>query len=110
MPDAARKWLEETTTRETVPSYGDAYHAVNHLRRLLEQNERLDAEVTDYLKICKNYANDLRKLLEQNERLVDALEHCGYDSEDCIDCGGPPHNDTCRFWKLRHVLSYWEAD
>ena len=44
----------------------------------------------------------------ENEALLDALEHCGYDPEDCIDCCGPPCNDTCRFWKLRHVLSYWE--
>lgn len=41
---------------------------------------------------------------------VDALEHCGYDPDDCIDCGGPPHNEWCRFWKLRHILSYWKED
>jgi hypothetical protein len=52
----------------------------------------------------------IRELYAQNELLIDALEHCGYDPEDCIDCGGPPHNDTCRFWKLRHVLSYWEGE
>ena len=34
----------------------------------------------------------------------DALEHCGYDPTDCIDCGGPPHNKWCRFWKLRDVV------
>lgn len=46
------------------------------------------------------YAN----LEAENEMLLDALAHCGYDPEDCIDCGGPPHNEYCRFWKLRHIL------
>ena len=46
----------------------------------------------------------------ENEMLVDALEHCGYDPEDCIDCGGPPHNEYCRFWKLRHILSFFETE
>lgn len=51
----------------------------------------------------------VRRLMTENEKLVDALEHCGYDPEDCIECGGPPCNETCRFWKLRDVLSYWET-
>jgi len=51
-----------------------------------------------------------RKLEEENEALIDALEHCGYDPDDCIDCGGPPHNEWCRLWKIRHLLSYWEAE
>ena len=41
---------------------------------------------------------------EEREALIDALEHCGYDKRDCIDCGGPPHNEWCRFWKLRDVV------
>ena len=50
------------------------------------------------------------KLEDTVAELTDALEHCGYDPDDCIDCGGPPHNEWCRFWKLRHILSYWEGD
>ncbi len=38
------------------------------------------------------------------EGLEDALVHSGYDPTDCIDCGGPPHNEWCRFWKLRDVV------
>ena len=53
--------------------------------------------------------SEIRKLEADNETLLDALEHCGYDPEDCIDCGGPPHDEHCRFWKLKHLLSYWEA-
>ena len=79
MPNAARKWLEQQG-HVFDADYGPTGTMVAHLRRLLEANERL----------------------------VDALEHCGYDPEDCIDCGGPPHDDTCRFWKLRNILSYWE--
>ena len=41
---------------------------------------------------------------ERIEELKDALEHCGYDPTDCIDCGGPPHNEWCRFWKLRDFV------
>jgi len=44
------------------------------------------------------------------ELLIDALEHCGYNPDDCIDCGGPPHEETCRFWKLRNILSYWQDE
>ena len=46
----------------------------------------------------------LRAAVGTVELLVDALEHCGYDETDCIDCGGPPHNEWCRFWKLRDVV------
>lgn len=53
---------------------------------------------------------ELEQLQADNEMLLDALEHCGYDPEDCIDCGGPPHNEWCRFWKLRHVLSCFEVE
>lgn len=51
----------------------------------------------------------IKELEEENEALIDALNHCGYDPDDCIDCGGPPHNEHCRFWKLRHLLSYWDS-
>ena len=44
---------------------------------------------------------------EENELLQDALYHSGYDWEDCIDCGGPPHDEQCRFWKLRHLFPLW---
>ena len=46
-------------------------------------------------------------LLNDADAMLDSLEHCGYDPDDCIDCGGPPHNEWCRFWKLRHILIYW---
>ena len=46
----------------------------------------------------------LNALEQRVEGLEDALEHCGYDPTDCIDCGGPPHNEWCRFWKLRDVV------
>ena len=46
------------------------------------------------------------QLEAENEALREALDHCGYDPTDCIDCGGPPHNEHCRFWKLRH-LGLW---
>ena len=52
----------------------------------------------------------IRALKAENEALIDALNHCGYDPNDCIDCGGPPHNEWCRFWKVRHLLSYWESE
>ena len=41
------------------------------LQRLLDENKRLEAEVTDYLKICKNYAHDLHKCVAENMRLKD---------------------------------------
>jgi hypothetical protein len=50
------------------------------------------------------YARELNALEQQVEGLEDALEHCGYDPTDCIDCGGPPHNKWCRFWKLRDFV------
>ena len=49
----------------------------------------------------------IAQLEAENEGLMDALDHCGYDPTDCIDCGGPPHNEHCRFWKLRH-LGLWD--
>ena len=48
-----------------------------------------------------------RKLEEENDLLQDALYHSGYDWDDCIDCGGPPHDEHCRFWKLRHLFPLW---
>ena len=57
--------------------------------------------VVELLKVV----SEERDSLEQRvERYRDALEHCGYDPTDCIDCGGPPHNEWCRFWKLRNVV------
>ena len=46
------------------------------------------------------------ELVAENEMLLDALVHSGYDPDDCIDCGGPPHNEYCRFWKVRHLLPF----
>ncbi len=80
MPDAARKWLESyekclVKYRDTPPKQfrgrtPSTYDAVAHLRRLLEDNERLEAEVTDYLKICQNYADDLCKYIAGRSDLV----------------------------------------
>ena len=47
---------------------------------------------------------DAKALEAKLSKMEDALEHCGYDPTDCIDCGGPPHNEWCRFWKLRDVV------
>ena len=49
-------------------------------------------------------AGNIAALEKRVEELEDALEHCGYDPTDCIDCGGPPHNEWCRFWKLRDFV------
>ena len=51
-----------------------------------------------------------RKFEDTYWDLIDALNHCGYGPDDCIDCGGPPHNEWCRFWKIRHLLDYWEDE
>jgi len=48
--------------------------------------------------------NKVAQLEDKLEAMEDALEHCGYDPADCIDCGGPPHNEWCRFWKLRDIV------
>ena len=86
----------------------------------VDQGEELQQEKFRHCVTKKLLANEqamLNKRYEQMEQLkterdalVDTLEHCGYDPEDCIDCGGPPHNKWCRFWKLRHILSYWEEE
>ena len=49
----------------------------------------------------------IAELSAENEKLQDAIYHSGYDWDDCIDCGGPPHNEYCRFWKLRHLFPLW---
>ena len=56
--------------------------------------------------ICK-LEDRIAELSAENEKLQDAIYHSGYDWEDCIDCGGPPHNEYCRFWKLRHLFPLW---
>ncbi len=70
--------------------------------------------ITRIIELEDNQDLTMERRLKAKDRLIaeltDALEHCGYDPEDCIDCGGPPHNEWCRFWKLRHVLSYWKGD
>ena len=73
MNDEARKWLECGHSSDCQVDGGNVlvctcYYA--HLRRLLEQNERLEAEVTDYLKICQNYADDLCKYIADRSDLV----------------------------------------
>ena len=50
------------------------------------------------------YADEVAQLEDKLEVMEDALVHCGYDVTDCIDCGGPPHNEWCRFWKLRDIV------
>lgn len=71
----------------------------------LSRIEREKAFHGDSLVLAKAY----RKLESENEALIDVIEHCGYDPEDCIDCGGPPHNEHCRFWKIRYLSSYYES-
>ena len=58
--------------------------------------------------MLERWGQRVMELQDDRDALLDALYHCGYDPDDCIDCGGPPHNEWCRFWKLRHILSYWE--
>ncbi|KKL83780.1 hypothetical protein LCGC14_1971260, partial [marine sediment metagenome] len=36
---------------------------------------------------------DAKALEARLSKMEDALEHCGYDPTDCIDCGGQPHNE-----------------
>ena len=67
--------------------------------RLEAENERLN-------KAFDWSAVKVAELKAENEALLDALVHSGYDPEDCIDCGGPPHNEHCRFWKVRHLLPF----
>ena len=55
------------------------------------------------------FLNQIVAILNEHAKLLDALEHCGYDPTDCIDCGGPPHNEHCRFWKLRHLGLWGDA-
>ena len=78
---------------------------------LIEQQKHIDTAnwAAEQQERADTAENKVRKLEADNETLLDALEHCGYDPEDCIDCGGPPHDEHCRFWKLKHLLSYWEA-
>jgi hypothetical protein len=58
-------------------------------------------------KVLNNRINDLQCKLEL---ALDTIEHSGYDPDDCIDCGGPPHNEHCRFYRLRDLLSFWDED
>jgi len=53
-----------------------------------------------YGDVLKEKDTRIVKLEAEVADLMDALYHSGYDPEDCIDCGGPPHNEWCRFWKL----------
>jgi uncharacterized protein (DUF2164 family) len=69
----ARKWLDDFLGAKYT-SYSEALDdACAVIRRLLAANERLEAEVTDYLKICQNYANDLRKYVADRAALVAGL-------------------------------------
>ena len=79
---------------------------LNHMKQhLLDEGDNYGAEVLHHAK------ERIDNLEEENELLQDALYHSGYDWTDCIDCGGPPHNEYCRFWKLRHLFPLWfEAD
>jgi len=67
----------------------------------------LERDIETYDGMALNDSFKIDRLEAENAALVDALYHSGYDPEDCIDCGGPPHNEQCRFWKLRHLFPTW---
>lgn len=71
----------------------------------LAEHKKVGAELLDERdEIIEDIQTINTALHKRMEGLEDALEHCGYDPTDCIDCGGPPHNEWCRFWKLRDIL------
>ena len=84
------------------------------VKRWATEVAQLEADLKHYMdspvRVDKMIMEQIAQLEADNEALIDALNHCGYDPDDCIDCGDSPHNKWCRFWKIRHLLSYWETD
>ncbi len=93
--------LSERIRRMTVPHYASGRTvALERRNEIADEVAALEAEL-------EAWTEKGALFVEQGDRLSDvedALEHCGYDPTDCIDCGGPPHNKWCRFWKLRDVV------
>ena len=83
---------------------------VDKVAQLEEENAELKDMLAIYKVLRDAHKSHRRSLKRENEQLQDALYHSGYDWTDCIDCGGPPHNEHCRFWKLRHLFPLWFED
>ena len=97
--ETMRDVLNAIAAESRSDRYSDMAHdlLMRHATAWDEYNARLHGHM-DYM------YERIKELVAEHDMLTDALEHCGYDPLDCIDCGGPPHNDTCRFWKLRDIV------
>ena len=98
-----------TPTHETLRTLAEELRVLKRdvcpfTDELVDHADRIDAHADAWERCEAAKKEQLLTALVRVDLLVDALEHCGYDERDCIDCGGPPHNESCRFWKLRRIV------
>ena len=109
----AKQWADElefALSDEMFPAGSTMQMNPDVIRDGVRIMRQLEEELAESKAYADKPVDGIPYLPKDIEVLIDALNHCGYDPDDCIDCGGPPHNEWCRFWKVRHLLSYWEGE
>ena len=104
LPPSHRARSELAALKRQLEHYGKRSDALRDFIR--DQGWETEAWGCDIYDFVMDKAREHAALKRENEMLFDALVHSGYDPNDCIDCGGPPHNEHCRFWKLRNILPF----